>query len=89
MGMVQKCRVNIPVNVCVTVDREAGEDDEAVTKKAIELVAEITGEEGIDFGPPSMSDGDCGHARAYAADEGYALITASVESEWEEEVPNG
>lgn len=81
---MSKVRVSVPVNVCVTVDREAGEDDEVVTKKAIALVAEITDEEGIDFGPQSMCDEDCGYARAYSADEGYALITSSIKDEWEE-----
>lgn len=93
---MSKVRVSVPVNVCVTVDREEGEDDGVVSGKAVALVAAITGEEGIDFGPPSMSDWDCGYARAYAADEGYALINSSIEDEWEEEeeeekeeVPNG
>ena len=87
--MMSKVRVSVPVNVCVTVDREAGEDDEAVTKKAIALVAGITGEEGIPYGPLLGSDEECGYARAYAADEGYALINSSIEDEWEEEVSNG
>ena len=81
---MSKVRVSVPVNVCVTVDREPGEDDEAVTKKAIELVADITGDDGVDYGSSLMSDGDCGHARAHATDDGYALITSSIEDEWEE-----
>lgn len=86
---MKKVRVSVPVNVCVTVDREEGEDDEAAVKKAIALVAEITGDEGIEFGPKSMCDEDCAYARAYSADEGYALINSSIEDEWEEEVSNG
>ena len=81
---MSKVRVSIPVNVCVTVDREEWEDDGVVSAKAVNLVAAITGDEGIDFGPPSMSDGDCGHARAYATEETYALINSSIEDEWEE-----
>ena len=97
MGMVQKCRVNIPVNVCVTVDRADGEDDGAVSAKAVALVNQLLAgdaEDALKDWGYTIDEGL--DVRLYSTEEGYALINSSIEDEWEEEeeeekeeVPNG
>ena len=83
---MKKVRVSVPVNVCVTVDREEGEDDEAAVKKAIALVKELLSGDAEDalkeWGYTINDDLD---ARIYSSEETYALINSSIEDEWEEE----
>ena len=82
---MSKVRVSVPVNVCVTVDREDGEDDGVVSAKAVNLVEELlTGDAEDALKEWGYTINDDLDARIYSTEETYALINSSIEDEWEE-----
>ena len=82
---MSKVRVSVPVNVCVTVDREDGEDDGVVSAKAVKLVEELlTGDAEDALKEWGYTINDDLDARIYSTEETYALINSSIEDEWEE-----